>query len=134
MPMLPSIFTSPILHELRLADRKAEQLRQEAKGRYDAHTKELPLLQVGDIVRVQHPQSGEWDLVAKVIKRHTRDRSYRVKSECGRIYRRNRRFLRLCLNPDQDQPVDQPGHDPASLQPRRGSRTRRAPDRYKPHK
>ena len=77
------------------ADRKAVTLRAKAKERYDARAKELPKLSVGSVVRVQHPISKRWTEIAEVIGVDKRGRSYFVKTEGGRVYWRNRRFLRV---------------------------------------
>ncbi len=76
------------------ADKKAHLLKEKAKTRYDQGAKEMNKLTIGDIVRVQHQVTKRWDLVAEVTGIKERWRSYQVKSETGRLYWRNRRFLR----------------------------------------
>ncbi len=55
---------------------------------------ELKELSVGDMVRVQHHMTKRWDLIGEVIEIRPRGRSYLIRSESGRLYWRNRRFLR----------------------------------------
>ena len=85
--------------EATRADRKAAHLKQKAKERYDQHTRRLPELPVGAIVRVQHPVRKRWQITGEVIEKRNNGRSFLVRSESGRVYWRNRRFLKLYVPP-----------------------------------
>jgi transposase InsO family protein len=94
LPLHPVTFHRSIQDLIRKADRKAVQLRSEIKKKYDITAKTLSILEVGDIVRVQHQTTKKWDLIAKIMEIKPRKRSYLLKSETGRLYWRNRRFIR----------------------------------------
>ena len=76
------------------ADEKAERLTAKAKERYNEHAKVLPRLPIGAVVRVQHPRTLLWDTIGEVIEQKT-GRSYIIRTESGRVFWRNRRFIRL---------------------------------------
>ena len=139
------IFRKPILRALKAADKKAEILRERAKQRYDAHATPLQPLQPGDIVRVQNTATKQWDLLAQVVEECLRGRSYRVKTESGRVLWRNRRFLRSCPPQDAEEEAVEPGADAdlpdssgpeasqvaAPIATRRSARERRRPARFR---
>ena len=81
---------------------KEKLLKQKSKQAqcYHQNTKELPPLQTGEVVRVA-PKPG--DRERKCFKAQVEDqvdiRSYEVKTEDGRLYRRNRRHLRQSKEP-----------------------------------
>ncbi|EFX63270.1 hypothetical protein DAPPUDRAFT_268743 [Daphnia pulex] len=70
--------------------RRAKELRTEHFNRR-AHP--LPPLQVGNAVLIQHPISKCWSTPG-VITEVGPNRDYLVKTAAGRVFRRNRRFLR----------------------------------------
>ncbi len=118
------------------ADRRSEMLKAEAKTRYDAHAKPLAKLDYGDIVRVQHQHTKKWDLVAQVVEIWPRLRSYLVRTECGRLYRRNRQYLRRYNEPVSE---DKAGNDnkeqesteqSKSAPVRRSGRSKKKPVRF----
>ena len=93
---------------------------------------------IADEVRVQDPLSKRWDRIGVVvgIGRH---RDYHIKMPNGRVYWRNRRFLRL-LHPCNSGDLGSPppaaagvGDDPETAPPtqRRSDRARRPPNRYR---
>ena len=129
LPSHPLIFKADIQRKLQDADKKASGLREKAKARYDHGTKEMDKLEVGDIVRVQHASTSKWDLIGQIIERHDRDRSYRVKTESGKIYWRNRRFLKLCK-----EDIEPTSAEDSAKTVRRSKRVRRAPERFQSHK
>ena len=61
---------------------------------YNAHAKALPTLEEGDIVRIRDNVRGLWAQKAQVSAKHQNPRSYLVKTENGKFFRRNRRDLR----------------------------------------
>ena len=78
-------------------DKAATLLMAKAKTQHDEHARPLSILAPGAVVRVQHPRTKRWDTIAEVIEQKPSGRSYAVKTESGRVYWRNRRFLRLYL-------------------------------------
>ena len=83
-------------------DVKEKLLKQKSKQAkyHNQNTKELPPLQTGEVVRVA-PKPG--DRGRKWLKAQVEDqvdiRSYEVRTEDGRLYRRNRRHLRQSKEP-----------------------------------
>ena len=73
-------------------DRRSE-LNDKVKQRYDLTAREHPRLRVRQRVLIQNPRTKLWDRTGEVtaVGRH---RDYVVKMPSGRIYWRNRRFLR----------------------------------------
>ena len=135
---------------IRKADRKAEQLRKKAKERYDRGARKLSTLAVGDVVRVQHHATKRWRLIGEIVEVNESGRSYLVKSETGRLYWRNRRFLRplydgsdlpsdtgrecLARNvPEQEAATEsrnQSGGKAKDIPLRRSTRAKKQPKRY----
>ena len=77
----------------KLKERKAKQAYY-----YDRVAKELYRLKPGDVVRVKlRPDSKEWTKAA--VDQEVDIRSYQVRTEDGRTYRRNRRHLRHTREP-----------------------------------
>ena len=77
------------------------QKRKEAKRYYDKGAKPLPELQIRQNVRVQPTIKGQkWEKA--VIKQQVGPESYLVQTETGRILRRNRRFLRITNEGQED--------------------------------
>ena len=77
----------------KLKERKAKQAYY-----YDRGAKELNRLKPGDVVRVKlRPNSKEWTRAA--VDKEVDIRSYQVRTEDGRTYRRNRRHLRQTREP-----------------------------------
>ena len=64
-----------------------------AKLRHDVHAHTLPLIPVGTRVRVQHPLTKLWDTTGTIISSNKK-RDYRIMMSSGRIYWRNRRYVR----------------------------------------
>ena len=72
----------------RLTERQDTQ-----KAFYDRHATELPTLNPGQVIRVQHPQTARWE-PATVINQRPEPQSYTIETDSGAVYRRNRRHLR----------------------------------------
>ena len=70
--------------------------------RYDKTAKDLPELNVGDLVRVFNFKTRQWNLKAKIINKDE-NRSYQIRTSNNVTLWRNRRFLKLIrgLTPDQ---------------------------------
>ncbi|QQP36067.1 Uncharacterized protein FKW44_021045, partial [Caligus rogercresseyi] len=99
LPAHPVVYNRTDRDRVIKADRKAVSLRTKAKAAYDVGSKELSELKVGDIVRVQHELTKKWNLIAEILEIRPRGRSYLVKTESGRLYWRNRRYLKLYAPP-----------------------------------
>ena len=67
--------------------------KRKEKDRYDSGAKPLNQLQIGQRVRIQDPNSKKWDRVGYIVG-IGRNRDYHVKLPSGRVYWRNRQFLR----------------------------------------
>ncbi|KAK4288131.1 hypothetical protein Pmani_038826 [Petrolisthes manimaculis] len=83
-------------------DRRAAARAELVQEQYNQHARPLPRLRVGDTVRIQNLTSLRWDKVG-VVMSCGRSRDYEVRLPSGRVYWRNRRFLR---------PINPPGVDP----------------------
>jgi hypothetical protein len=114
--------------KFQVADRKATELKKKAKARYDASARPLEALAEGDIVRVQHAITKKWSLIAEVVEVRPRGRSYLIRSESGRLYWRNRKFLRRYHPPSTKNPEEQRQPEPPEV--RRSTRPRKKPERY----
>ena len=75
-------------------------------ARYNRSAHPLPAFSVGDHVLIQHPVSKRW-VTPGVIVEVGQLRDYLVKTDAGRILRRNRRFLRtrIVVMPGSPTPV-----------------------------
>ena len=74
-------------------DARSAELQREVRQRHDRHTRPLSRLGIGSRVDVQDLTTGRWDRTGTVVAIGAR-RSYSVKMPSGRLYWRNRRFLR----------------------------------------
>ena len=74
-------------------DQKRNASIESSKTYYDVHSRKLPDLLVGTQVAVQNAETGQWDVYG-VVFHIDRFRKYLVKTKCGRILERNRRFLK----------------------------------------
>ena len=110
-----NIFFPSTLHgEIR------HQTRLQHKAVFDTHAKELPRLQVGQRVLIQHPQTKLWDSTGEILEVHLPGRSYSISTDAGKTIRRNRRFLKpTSLQPALDA---RPAEEDDTLQPRRSAR------------
>ncbi len=70
------------------------KLRERAKEQHDRRAHKLEQLEPGMVVRVQHHLTKKWDLIGTVMEVKPRGQSYLVQSETGRLYWRNRKFIR----------------------------------------
>ena len=72
-----------------------QRQRDVQKKCYDRTAKDLPPLDIGDVVRIQPPkEKGEAPWREAVVEECLRNRSYRVRTYEGRLLRRNRRQLK----------------------------------------
>ena len=75
------------------ADKKAATTRKRAEQAYNQHTQELTDLSIGSHVAIQNPTSKLWDIYG-VVTALASQRRYLVRTKSGRVFVRNRRFLR----------------------------------------
>ena len=75
---------------------KKESIRSKRQKYYNGHTKELPPLRNGDVVRVALDPNGKDKKWTKAeVKKEVSPRSYKVETNAGIVYRRNRRHIRV---------------------------------------
>ena len=92
-PAHPQSFSAEWQAKNEDCDRRAAARTTEVQRQYDQHARPLPQLSVGQHVRVQDPTSHRWDKVGVVMGRG-RSRDYELRLPSGRVWWRNRRFLR----------------------------------------
>ena len=110
------------------ADSCAQERKYRVEQRYNATARDLPALETGTNVVIQDHSTKRWDKRG-VIVQTGEHRDYYIKLPSGRVWRRNRRFLRKqypIVTPPKDNPPANPAPAPV---PRRGSRDRRPPTR-----
>ncbi|EFX71015.1 hypothetical protein DAPPUDRAFT_112167 [Daphnia pulex] len=85
---------------MNLSDRldRLDDQAERVKVAYDQHARRLRPLRVGDSVRVQDADSKRWDKQGIIVS-VGESCDYRIKMQSGRIYWRNRKFLRLVYPP-----------------------------------
>ncbi len=119
---------------------RRKEIKDKAQQRYDRNAHELPILPLGQEVRVQDTISKRWNKNGHIIKISENNRSYLIKMEHGREWWRNRRFIRpynSSANKNAVVPLTPPQRTTSSdnqlILPRRSSRERKPPDRYQSH-
>ena len=92
-------------------DARCSQSHAHVEQRYNEHSHALPPLRLSTHVRVQNPISKRWDRQGIIIG-IGRHRDYHVKLPSGRVYWRNRRFLRTtrASSDDDDNADDSESH------------------------
>ena len=106
----------------QLAQDREKALRRrhvQSGEQYNEHTRNLPPLQIGDIVYVQNQVGANprrWEKTGRIVEIHEHNQ-YTVRMDgSGRTTLRNRRFLRKCipfLKDDPDIPIDFTDQPPA---------------------
>ena len=137
-------------------EEKAAAAQEQVTRRHDATARPLSQLQIGNRVDLQDTATGRWDRTGVIVGIGQR-RTYLVKTASGRVYWRNRRFLRpyrpligtgappvvaagaghqtsdrqVAVTPRAAAAETAPAAaaPPAPLGPRRGRRSRRPPQR-----
>ena len=74
-------------------DRNRSQIRNKAKKNYDLSSKPLPKLEIEDHVWIQNPLTKKWDTKG-IVTKIGRNRDYLIETPSGKMYWRNRRFIR----------------------------------------
>ena len=158
IPAHHSSFAKKWREETHQREAKAENIKNKATKRYNEHAHPLQPIPIGATVRIQNPISKEWDKKGTIISIGQR-RDYRIELSNGRIYWRNRRFIReipasvnsfdrsqnavpenivpITTSPDFNQSKPPPRHRGKRDRPheddvplRRSKRTRKSPSRY----
>ena len=115
------------------ADRKAAEQEMKMIERYDRSTRRLKPLKPGTIVLIQDPLSKRWTKSGSIVS-CGKNRDYRVVTASGRVYWRNRRFLRPKILPNAATP-DPEKNDEPEKQPdvplRRSERERKPVVRFR---
>ncbi|XP_043245128.1 uncharacterized protein LOC122393295 [Amphibalanus amphitrite] len=111
---------------------KAAVTREAVTRRHDATARPLSQLNIGSRVDIQDTDSGRWDRPGVVVGIGRR-RTYLVKTGSGRLYWRNRRFLRPyrpCWTLQRHTPPVRPARQQPRLpQPQQHQRRRSLPPR-----
>lgn len=79
-------------HVLEQRARKTMERREEI---YNRRAHPLPALAIGSHVLIQHPETKRWSTTGVIVESAGSD--YLVKTAGGKIFHRNRRFLRHCV-------------------------------------
>lgn len=93
VPAHPQSFSKEWQEKTEDCDRRAAARTKEDKERYDQQAHPLPMLTIGQQVRIQDPTTHRWDKVG-VVMGLSRSRDDEVRLPSGRVWWRNRRFLR----------------------------------------
>ena len=94
---LPSVKTENSMPSRIIID--AGRIREERKKKQDdvknSQLQELPCLDIGDEVLMQHPKDKKWESAGVIEAVHEDGRSYDIiLDDSGKSFRRNRRYLR----------------------------------------
>ena len=84
----------PTWHDMAREYDRHHAIQESAVHHYNTRAKSLSQLAVGDNVRIQDPRSKRWELTGIIVSVEPH-RSYLIKTPSGRVYHRNRRFIRL---------------------------------------
>jgi hypothetical protein len=78
----------------KILEKRALRVKELRTLHYNRTTRPLPTLHVGDNVVIQRHRSKRWTTLGVIVEVGA-FRDYLVKTPAGRLFRRNRRFLRL---------------------------------------
>ena len=93
LPMLKSGFRTISDDEVKKAMEEKMLAFKKQETRFNRDAKDLPELQVGQLVRIYNFRTRLWDTRAVIISKN-RNRSYQVRTETSSILWRNRRFVK----------------------------------------
>ena len=121
-------------------DAKLSAERERNEWYYNRSSRALPPLRIGTAVRIQDHETGRWNKVGIVVGTG-KHRNYHVKVPSGRVFWRNRSYLRPCSVIPSASPSDEPEAAPQVADLRRvrfsspdppirwrGTRIRKCPD------
>ena len=116
--------TAPeLLKPLPIPSQKAQlDKRQEAQKYYhDKHAVVLPEIEKDEIVRMRNPNTAKWE--PAIVQEDLGNRSFRLRNDRGRIYRRNREHIlksremsMRCVPTHFEFPEEQPKSNPIPTQ------------------
>ena len=121
--------------EARVLEERAMSTKEKGIEYYNRKARPLPELVLGNHVIIQHPVTRRWSTPGTIVEIGP-NREYIVKTEAGRLFRRNRRFLRRRIpvisggEGEQVGPEPLEPPEPPATEPRRGTRERRKPNQY----
>lgn len=121
VPAHPDAFSKEWQSKAEDCNRRAAARAENVAVRYDNQARELPKLHVGQQVRLQDPKTQHWDKTGLVMG-VGRARTYEVRVPSGRVYWRNRRFLRPVHNTDSPLLRREAHSDDPPAEPRRSKR------------
>ena len=138
VPALSELYKMPDTPAKEEHKEKDAEVKERIRADFDAKTRPLPKLTVGSHVWIQDQRSKKWDTSGIVIKVGKR-RSYDVQIPNGRIWKRNRRFLKPKVVKFEEEetsrantsPNPSSNPEPTNSTPRRSQRPTRPPDRYR---
>ena len=93
LPMLRSGFRTISDDEVEKALEEKMMAFKKQEARFNRDAKDLPELQVGQLVRIYNFKTKQWDTKAVIINK-SRNRRYQVRTETSSILWRNRRFVK----------------------------------------
>jgi len=89
-------------------DAKKNEAKTRAMVRYDVSSKTLPPLEMGDAVLVQDHKNRQWERKGKIVCAG-KNRAYKIKMSNGRLWWRNRKFLKkLPIGAEDHYPIADP--------------------------
>ena len=133
LPALTHSLEPPETPEKREREEKVLALQEKKEQEFNSKTRALPKLAIGTRVFIQDQRSKKWDTTGVVVAIGER-RSYDVRLENGKVWTRNRRYLRPRTVVFEDEIRDEMPTPPPTRdapKPRRSPRRRRRPDRYR---
>ena len=110
MPVHKRAFTPEWQRSIKEADERTATIHHRLEHMYNRTAHELPQLAVGTKVAVQDHRTRKWDKYGTIVE-VGRNRDYMIRLASGRVWRRNRRFLRRrypVANPEPPNPVPNP--------------------------
>lgn len=113
-------------------DAKATILKERAQKYYNQGARDLKELKLGSIVRIQDHNTKLWNRIGEVVRTNPERRNYWIRTESGRVLRRNRRFLRPCNMSKETADKSESNNDVTSPELRRSQRIAKKPNWYRP--
>ena len=93
LPMLRPGFRTIRDEEVEKAMKNKVEAFKKQETRFNRDARDLPELQIGQLVRIYNLKTRQWDTKAIIINKD-RNRSYQVRTETSSILWRNRRFVK----------------------------------------
>ena len=93
LPTLKSSFRTIQDHEVEKAIKTKHEAFKKQEERFNRTARDLPELQIGQLVRVFNFRTRQWDMKAEIINKDT-NRSYQLRTGNSTILWRNRRFVK----------------------------------------